>query len=311
MKATNLFRLIALSTAVLAISFSSCKKDNTDETSATASLEQLSTDETNVEAVTDDALKDVENVMSYHNSGYKSTDGIPCNATLDSVGVVNDTITMYITYDGLNCNGTRNRVGQVQIRKAVGTFWGMEGASVQISYINFAVTRVATGRTITLNGTKTFTNVSGGFVWQLGTTLTSVIHRVEGSMNITFDNGTTRSWNVARQRTYTGVPDALVMTIEGFGSAEGYENLVTWGTNRQSEQFYTQITTPVAHRQLCGWDPVSGTKVHQIPAMEKSAIITFGYNNNNEPISGDECPTRFRVDWTHGSISGTKYIQLP
>jgi hypothetical protein len=311
MKTRNIFHLGLLLISVISISFTSCKKDKIDEgDSDFASIEQLSTDENNVEAVTDDALKDVEGVLSY-NGGMKSTAGIPCNATLDSAAVVNDTVTLYITYNGLNCNGTRNRVGQIEIRKRVGTHWGQPGAAINYKYINFAVTRVATGRTVTLNGSKTFENVTGGFVWMVGNLLNSVVQKVTGHMSVTFDNGTTREWNVARQRTYTGSQGELLMTIDGFGTSGEYSNLVTWGTNRNGEQFYTQITQSVVHKELCGFDPVSGIKVHQIPAQSKSATITFGYNNNNEPITGDECPTRFRIDWVHGSHSGTRYVQLP
>jgi hypothetical protein len=290
---------------------SACKKDDIGKgKSDSASLEQLSKDETNMEVVTDDALKDVEGVLSYQ-GGYKSTTILPCNATLDSVTVVNDTITLYITYDGLNCNGTRNRTGQVEIRKRIFTHWGQPMASVKIRYINFAVTRVSTGHTIVFNGEKTFQNVSGGFIWQLGNNLTSVVHKVSGYMNVTFEDGTTRYWNVARQRTYTGIPGQLLLTVDGFGSIDGYSNLVTWGINRQGEEFYTQITQSVVHKELCGWDPVSGIKVHQIPSQSKSATITFGFNNNNQPITGDECPTRYRVDWVNGTYSGTAFLQLP
>jgi hypothetical protein len=312
MKTRNFIQLSALLFAITCLSLTGCKKDKIDEgNSDSTSMEQLSTDENNMEAVMDDAIMDVEGVLSYHGTNLKSTDAIPCNATIDSATVVNDTVTIYITYNGLNCNGTRNRVGQIQIRKKVGTHWGQPGAVINYTYINYAVTRVATGRTITLNGSKTFENVSGGFVWQLGTTISSLVQKVSGNMNITFDNGTSRSWNIARQRTYTGTPGQLLMTVDGFGTSGDYANLVTWGTNRQGEQFYTQITQSVVHKQLCGWDPVSGIKVHQIPVDNKSATITFGYNNNNEPITGDECPTRFRIDWQKGTHSGTKYIQLP
>jgi len=311
MKTNVFFRLVVLVVALATISLTGCKKDDLVRgKNDSTSLEQLSADENNMEVVTDDALKDVEGVLSYH-GGYKSTSGIPCNATIDSVAVVNDTITLYITYDGLNCNGTRNRTGQVEIRKKIGTHWGMPMATVMIKYINFTVTRVATGRTIVLNGEKTFQNVTGGFIWQLGNMVTSVVHKVSGSMNVTFDNGSTRSWNIARQRTYTGTPGELLLTVDGFGSVEGYSNLVTWGTNRQGEQFYTQITESVVHKELCGWDPVSGIKVHQIPSESKSATITFGFDNNNQPVTGDECPTRYRIDWVNGTHSGTAYLQLP
>jgi hypothetical protein len=312
MKTNTIFRLTFLFLALIAISLTGCKKDKIDEgDSDFTSLEQLSNDENNMEAVTDESMSDIEGVLSYQGGGKKSSWMLPCNATLDSAAVVNDTITLYITYNGLNCNGKMNRVGQVEIRKRVGTHWGQPGASINFRYINLAITRVSTGKTIILNGSKTFQNVSGGFVWMVGNMLTSVVHKVSGHMTVTFDNGTSREWFVARQKTFTGSQGELLMTIDGFGASGDYSNLVTWGTNRQGEAFFTQITQSVVHKQLCGFDPVSGIKVHQIPSQSKSATITFGFNNNNQPITGDECPTRFRIDWVKGSHSGTKYVQLP
>lgn len=312
MKTRSILNLSFLILASSLFIFSSCKKENIQKgKSDSASMEQLSNDENNMEAVTDDALKDVESVLSYQGGGYKSLGSLPCNATLDSASVVNDTVTLFITYNGLSCNGNRSRTGQVEIRKRIGTHWGQAGASIQIRYIDFAVTKVATGRTITLNGVKIFENVSGGFIWQLGLSRSTIIQKVSGNMQITFDNGDTRSWNIARQRTYTGSVGHLSMTVDGFGSSGEYSNLVTWGTNRNGEDFYTSIAQSIVHRESCGWDPVAGVKVHRIPAQDKSATLTFGYNSSGTLVTGDECPTHFRLDWINGTYSGTKYIALP
>lgn len=312
MKTRNLIQLAAMFLAVMSISVAGCKKDNlSNGNSDSSTLVQLSTDENNMEVITDDALKDVENVLAYQGGGLKSTEFLPCHATIDSAAVVNDSITLFITYNGLNCAGTRNIVGKIEVKKKVGTHWGQEGATILMKYVDFTVTKVATGKTTIFNGNKTFENVSGGFIWQLGTTRTSVVDRVSGNMTITFDDGATRQWNIARQRTFTGTPGSLLMTNDGFGTSGQYSNLVTWGTNRNGEEFYTQISQSVVHKQLCDWNPVSGIKIHQIPAQSKSATITFGFDDNNEPVTGDVCPTRYRIDWQNGTHSGTKYVELP
>jgi hypothetical protein len=236
---------------------------------------------------------------------------LPCNATVDSTAIVNDTITIYITYNGLNCNGTRFRTGQVEIKKHVGMRWYQQGATVMIRHINFTITKVSNQKSITLNGIKVHKNVSGGVIWQLGNGINAIVHRTWGHVNVTFDNGTSKTWNVARQKTYTGnPPNHLILTTDGFGSAGGFDNLVVWGINRQGEDFYTQIIQPVVHRQVCDWDPCSGIKKHSIPADSKSATLTFGYNSNNQPITGNECPTKYRVDWQKNNQSGTVYLWL-
>ena len=308
MKTTNLFRLTILLIAVMGLTFAGCKKDKKEANFDSSSLQQLSNDEAIVQNASDEAMNDVDLFLS--DAGTKSTEILPCNATLDSVKTVNDTITKYITYNGLNCNQTRFRTGHVQISRAVGTHWYEAGAFVRIKHIDFTIRKVSNNKTIIINGVKTHQNVTGGFLWQLGTTVTSIVHKTWGNETITFDNGTIRSWQVARQKTYTGTLGQLVLTMDGFGNENGYTNLVVWGQNRQGEDFYTQIPQSVVLRQACDWYPVSGIKIHQIPADSKSATLTFGYNSSNQPITGTECPTKFKVDWQKNNQSGTVYLWL-
>jgi hypothetical protein len=311
MKTKKLSHLAIILVSAIAFTFTSCAKDDLSEgTADPLSLEQLSADENDIESIMNDVEGDITSVMSNNGSGFKSTAWVPCNATVDSLAKVNDTVTYYITYNGLTCNGKRNRTGKIEIKKKVGTHWELAGATLIYRYIDFTVTRVATGKSVKLNGTKTFVNVNGGHRWQVGATITSFVERISGTMQATFENGSSRTWNVARQLTYTGTPGQHILTIDGFGVSGNYQNLVVWGTERQGEEFFTQITQSVVCRQACDMDPVSGIKIHQIPSDNKSATITFGYNTNNEPIVGDECPTRYRLDWQRNNKSGTSYLPL-
>lgn len=310
MKTKTIFNLTAILVAVIGISIAGCKKDKNDNTD-TNSLQQLSKDEVAVESATNDVLNDANNVLSGGSSS-KSIDGFPCNATIDSVSHSTvDTIVYYMTFSGLNCSGTHTRTGNVIIKKAVGTHWINAGATVLVTYVDLKITKVSSGKSLTLNGTKTFENVNGGLLVQLGGSITSVTHKISGAVQATFDDGTTRTWTIARQRIFTGTLGQLVVTESGFGSDGGYSNLVVWGTNRNGEAFYTQITSPVTFKQACGWDPVSGIKIHQIPSDTKSATITFGYDDNNQPVTGSNCPTRYKLDWVKGQHSGTIYLPLP
>lgn len=306
---TNLLKISMMLLAVFALSLTSCKKDKDTDPADPSSLQQLSRDEEFVEAATDETMNDVEMVMSQ--GDLKSTTMLPCNATVDSVVVANDTMVIYITYNGNNCNNTRFRTGQVEIRKRVGTHWFMPGAAVIVKHINFAITRIATNKTIVLNGVKIHRNVTGGVIWQLGNGIESIVHRTRGHVTVTFEDSTFKTWNIARQRTYTGVPPQnLVITTDGFGEAGNLNNLTVWGLNRQGERFYTQIIQPVVVRQFCDWDPVAGIKKHAIPDDSKSATLTFGYNSQNQPVTGNECPTKYKLDWVRHNQSGTVYLWL-
>jgi len=311
MKTKSLSDLAIILVSAIAITFTSCAKDDLSMGIADpAPLEQLSTDENNVENVMKDVESDITSFISNNRPGFKFSAWVPFNATIDSLAKANDTITYYITYNGLTCDGKRNRTGKIEIKKKAGTHWEIAGTTIIYKYIDLTVTRVNTGKSIKLNGTKTFVNVNGGHRWQVGSTLTSYVERISGKMQASFDNGSSRTWNVARQLTYTGKPGQHILTIDGFGTAGNYQNLVLWGTERQGEEFFTQITQSVVSRQTCDWDPVSGIKIHQVPSDNKSATVTFGYNTNNEPISGDECPTRYRVDWQRNNKSGTSFLPL-
>ncbi|MBW6490235.1 MAG: hypothetical protein K0B15_03460 [Lentimicrobium sp.] len=312
MKTSHFFLKILLILAIASFTLTSCQKEKAGQTTKDpVALTQLTTDETYVEDVSNETLQDVEGVLSYNFSDQKSTDRLPCNAVIDSTTVVDDTITIFITYDGLSCNGRLLRTGKVEVRKRVGTRWGMQGASVNVRFINFSVTRVRKGQAIVINSNKTFTNVSGGFINMLGNNgFLALTHKIEGTMSINMENALTRVWNMALLRTYTGTRGQLVLTIEGIGTSGEYENLGFWGINRNNDEFFTRFDQAVIYKSVCDWKPVFGIKVNLIPAVPKSATVTFGYNSDNQLVAGDECPKHFRLDWVNGPDSGTRFLPL-
>ena len=309
MRTKSFLRIALGAILVTGISLVSCKKDKEVAEPDTTSLQQLSKDQQIEESMTNEVFNDVNAVLS--NNSSKSTLILPCNATIDSSTIIGDTIIYSITYNGLSCNGKFNRTGNVIVKRKINEPWKQAGAKVIVKYNNLVITRVLTNKTFTLNGTKTFQNVSGGTLAELESgNITSLVHKVTGSMLVTFENNSTRTWNIARQRTFTKTQNGLVLTIDGFGTSGNYTNLVVWGTNRHGEAFYTRITQSIVLREACSWDPVAGVRIHEIPSDNKSATITFGYNNNNQPISNGECPTRYKVDWVKNGKSGTIFLSL-
>lgn len=307
MKTKNVIKLAAILIAVIGISFAGCKKEKNDEVNTT-SLQQLTKDENMIQGASDDVLNDANNVLS---GGGKSILGLPCNVTIDSATIIGDTIIYHLIFHGANCAGTVLRYGDVYLKKNINTHWYQAGATVAVKFVHLKLTKVASGKSVIISGSKVFTNVSGGFIVNLNGS-NSVVYKITGSITAKFEDSTTRVWNIARQRTFTGTfPGQLVETTDGFGAANGYSSLVVWGTNRDGEDFYTQITQSVVHKQACGWDPVSGVKIYQIPSDSKKATVTFGYDDNNQLVTNGNCPTRYKVDWEKNGNSGTAYIQLP
>lgn len=308
MKTRNYFRLSAVLFLALGLTFTSCKKDK-DETDS-SSMTQLTKDEADIQSSDDEAMNDVNSVLT--KSSNKSIEVLPKSVTIDSTSIANDTITYNLTYTGTNWEGTRSRSGQVIVKRKIGESWVNPGAKVMVKFVNFRVTKISNNKSVLLNGTKTFENVSGGKLEQLGNPLTSITHKVYGSLVATFDDNSTRTWNVARQRVFTGTgtPLSLVCTVSGFGEASGYSNLVVWGTNRNGEAFYTQINTAIVFKAACNWEPSAGVKVHQIPSDSKKVTATFGYTLLNQPIGANDCAAKFKVDWERNGNTGTVYFEL-
>ncbi len=307
-KSSVLFTMASILLSATLI-LSGCDKKNDDPVDVnTEDLQQLSDDENKTLDEVDEVMNDASNVMT--SNTLKSTDVFPCNATVDSTSVVNDTINIVITYNGLNCRGTVMRYGQVIVKKKVGEHWGMAGASVVVKFNNLTTTRVVSNKTKVLNGTKIHTNISGGHLFMLGTLTNSIIHRNSGTLSVSFENGTSRTWQLARQITYTGTPLNLTMSIDGFGTADGYSNLTVWGVNRQGNAFYSQNTSTVVKKQECEYRPSAGITVHQIPSKSRSATITYGFDDNNQPIATGDCATKYRLDWVTANSSGTVFKYL-
>jgi hypothetical protein len=228
-----------------------------------------------------------------------------------------DTIVFTLVYNGFNTGHNFTRNGTVIIEKLKGVHWNSMGATVTFNYVNLAITKVSSGKKFTFYGSRQFENVTGGRIIDLGASggPTSVERQITGQMQITFDDGTTRLWTISKTRTWTGTfPGSLTVTDGSAGaSAGGYSDLIEYGTNRNGEAFYTQITTPVIYSENCGygWIPIWGVLVHSIPSVPKSAIITFGYNSSNTLVSMGTCADFYRLDWNVKSKTGTLYVQIP
>ena len=311
MKTNHIFKLGLFMVATLALALTGCQKDPIDpipDDNGSTSVQQISQDDNQLQKIDDDINLDIEIMMT--GGGLKSTTWLPCNATIDSANVVNDTITYYITYHGLNCPETVYRTGQVEVKKHVGTHWYDPGATVMVKIINLQITRVATQKTVVINGVKTHQNVTGGLLVQLGYGINTIVHRTHGFMTVNFDDGSNRTWNIARRIVYTGTLGDFVIGVDGFGQVGEYAGLVTWGVGRNGDQFYISVPQPVHYVQACNFNPVNGIQTIEIPSKNKGATLTFGFDNNNQPVVPPACPTKYKLDWHHGANSGTIYLWL-
>jgi RNase P/RNase MRP subunit p29 len=303
-------KTLCLNITVLALfgfTLSSCfKQDINPSGSEYSILEQLAIDELSVDAADDDMWDDMNNFLDA--GGYKSTGALPCNVK-DSVKIIGDTVIHTLQYNGVNCIGTRFRSGQVIMKHNKKQRWGDQGAKVFVTMKNYKLTRMTAGKSIILNGNKIYENISGGRVSEIKIGGNLLVQRGMGLFSVTFDSATTQTWEMARQRIFKGAIGNILVISTGFGSMPGYNYLVYWGSNRTGVPFLSQIISNVIYRENCTGFPCEGKKILMLGGA-KNNVINFGFNDNNKPVTGTECPTKLQLEWQAVTLSGSNYIKL-
>ena len=210
--------------------------------------------------------------------------GLICDATV-VVNTESDPRTITITYDGTNCAGNRTRHGVVVISIPANEHWGDKGAVVTVDVQNLVITRLRDNKSITINGTKTFTNVSGGLLTKLSS-LGTITHTIAGNVSVTFDNGSQRSRSISKQRVFTYDNGIVITTTGTHTDSLGNTNVAEWGTNRFGVGFESLISQDKVIRQDCDFRLVSGQ--NQILRTDNVTLqITYGLDANGDPTS---CP---------------------
>ena len=126
--------------------------------------------------------------------------------------------------------------------------------------------------------------LSGGRLGQLAS-LGTIIHDITSpGLSVTFDNGSQRTWRVAKRRTFT-YTNGIVVTTIGTHTDGTTTNISEWGVNRFGNNFVTVISQPMVIRQDCNFRLVSGQVSHQ--RLNATAVVTFGLDANGNPTT---CP---------------------
>jgi hypothetical protein len=325
MKTRSLY-LIASAVTLMSV-LSACNKSNSsNSTTSSTDLQTQSDDQTQVTSENDAVVDDVNTTMSSQSSvtgasvdpGYKNgiaTQGAYtvqsyiCDATV-TLDTSSATRTLTITYNGANCNLTRTRTGTVVVTWPAGHHWRDTGAVVTVNIQNLKITRLRDGKSITINGTHTYTNVSGGSLADVlkGATVTHTV--TSSNMSILFDNNTTRTWSVARQRVYTLSGQNILITQTGLHTDGSTTGISEWGTNRWGNSFETAITTPLTVDGNCSFQ-LTGGAVETI-RPEVTTTITFGLDSTGAasgcPVSG--ASYYFKLVWA-GAGGKTATVILP
>mgnify|MGYP006899130240 CR=1 FL=1 len=280
--------LIAVAAATTSLLFTACQKNADDDQNATIETEASthSDDENFFSGESEAALTDIdgqlESTQGFTGRG-EQVQSIICDATV-VVDTTANPRTITITFNGTNCLGNRTRTGVIVVSMAQGTRWRNAGASVNVSFQNFKITRVRDNKSVTFNGTKTYTNVSGGLLVNLPT-LNQITHTVtSNNMSVKFDNGSERTWQIAKQRVFT-YNNGIVISIRGTHTDGDATNIAEWGTNRFGRSFRTSTREPIVIRQDCNFRITRGWVKHLTQAF--TTDVTFGLDAQGNPTS---CP---------------------
>jgi hypothetical protein len=295
-------RILSLCASMFALAFifTSCQKDSSsaDSTDYTTESATHSDDQSRFSSEVDAVANDADATLEI-TSGFSGRTGdiqsIICDADV-VVDTMSNPRTITITYNGNNCLGTRTRTGKVIISMAQNVRWKNAGAVLNVTFQNLKITRVSDNKSITINGTQTYTNVSGGLLINLPV-LNTVTHTITSSnMSVTFDNGSQRNWQVARQRVFT-YNNGIVITVTGTHTEGSTTGISEWGTNRFGHSFTTAVTSPIILRQDCSFRIGAGKVIHTTPLF--NAAATFGLDVNGNPTS---CPGAgnyyLKLEWT-------------
>lgn len=303
------FRQLPLMALTVLFCLTACKKDDTPNDN-TKEVETHSEDQNYVsnemDALVNEANVALESDANFSGKmmGQQDLTNI-CGAT-----TVADTSTnpwkITLTYNGNNCFSTHHRTGTVILSMPAGVRWKNQGAVLTITIQNLKIKRLSDNKSITINGTHTVTNVTGGLLFQLPN-LNQIIHTASGNLTISFDDNTQRSWQISRKRTFT-YNNGAVLTITGTHSDGNNTQIAEWGTNRFGKAFTTSITQPLVFRQDCLLRLTSGQVTHQGFA---TAVVTFGLDASGNPTT---CPGAgkyyYKLNWT-GPNGNTHNLILP
>jgi|HubBroStandDraft_5_1064220.scaffolds.fasta_scaffold121352_2 hypothetical protein len=329
---TNIVLSLATTALIAGLAIACNKSNSTAGNSGTSSspntspaqVQTQADDETQVNNEMDAAADDVNNALNASTafSGTTSTGvttdgyeingggGIKIDITICDATVTTDTANglrqIVITYNGANCRGNRTRTGVIVISIPVGTRWKDTGAVVTVDFQNLKITRVRDGKSITLNGTYAYTNVSGGLLKDLAT-LGTITHTISAdSVSIEFADSATRIWSVAKQRVFT-YNDGVLITTTGTHSDGTNTNVSVWGTNRYGNSFETLIVQPKVIAQSCDYQLTSGETETIRPAV--TTTITYGLDSDGNPTG---CPVNggfyyYKETWT---LNGKTYTWI-
>jgi hypothetical protein len=298
MKTKKIFFTLAAVAAALAVTFTACRK-NTDGPGDDL---KLGSDNAKVQTDIDEGGNVVSEAFSYTSQAMRVASpqdladvqaGLTiCGATIDTSQLTAQKL-ITITFDGdTPCNG-KIRSGIITGKLITGAKWRDVGAQLLVTFTNYKVENISTNLRFTYNGTKTYTNLTGGLIRTLN--ISSPVNiKVRGNMVVTFDDGTQRTWWIARRNSFDYNGGNTRLVVDG-DTTIANKTYTIGGVNRLGYDFLLEAPSSLVLLQFCGWDrPVNGVRRHTYNNRE--VTLTFGVNAQGSPAGGS-CAYGYKIEW--------------
>lgn len=303
------FRSSLFATLALITVLSSCKKDSEPALSDEEVNSQIvvhANDESHAALEIDQSVADATMYMD-SNDDFAGNNLVLSYGACDAepeFDVESDPMKITLTFTGdEQCTPNRKRTGKIIMTLPKGTAWRSAGAVATIKYEDFKVVRLNDQKSVTVNGTQTYTNVSGGIVWDAYELQDSIVRTLTSSnMSIKSDSAEVRTWSIAKK--YTSKYDqqsGLITKITGTHTEGNTANIAEWGVNRFGRAFTTTIDAPIVHNMECSKHITGGTITHKTNIY--TVTSTFGLNAEGvaSGCPGYEENYYFRVQATAGN----------
>ena len=276
-----------------------CKKDE-EAPELSGETKQFNDDSNTFKAESDQADNDVtaalQDIPAFGRLANIAVTPV-CGMTVDTTQVSQKIV--YLNFDStIAClTPARSRSGQIRVELTQGNYWRDAGSELTLTYIQYKVTRLSTGKSITFNGTKKLTNINGNnWMGFLAGTDTLKYKSRAFNLQVRFNSGLTASWNVAylSEWHYRPVPQEVVFTASGDTIMVGNNRTASWGSNRYHQDFITVFNKPIVSNTSCGLGrPTHGDLTHKF--NNSRFDIVLGVDQNGNAANG--CPYGFLVYW--------------
>ncbi len=314
MKRKFLSPIILLGVLVLGTTtFSSCTKKTTADPIVKQDDEEAeSTKDANDGREESDAVLDESNQAINDNKA--SLGGRTDGTITNNIGATNIVISgdsmLTITYTNqVSKDGKRTKNGDVVIKRVGTKKFHEAGGQYSVEFKSLTITRTIDQKKLVINGIHTVKNTTGGFAFAalLIDSVATVTHQITGSVTFTFNNGTARTWTVARQRSF----DYLKVTVGQVDLTTAIET----GTNRRGNAFTTMVPTPVVAQYSATakyTKVISGKIEHTVKEGLVDTKITadYGYTSLGVKSTGFDDTKGYQLTWQKVLTYGPFFIQV-